>query len=81
MIHDPYLKSQAINIPRFRQLDDPIGVSSLIPHMDHFYNNSLQTGLMKDMAVDLELLGEHLVLLGNQGVGKNKVRLPCLAFL
>lgn len=34
--------------------------------MDHFYDNSLQSGLMRDMAVDLEILGEHLVLLGNQ---------------
>lgn len=54
-----------------------------MPHMDHFYDNSLQTGLMRDLAIDMELLGEHLVLLGNQGVGKNKivdryVRLPCV---
>ena len=41
--------------------------------MDHFYNNSLQTGLMRDLAIDLELLGEHVILLGNQGVGKNKI--------
>lgn len=34
--------------------------------MDHFYDNSLQTGLMRDLGIDLELLGEHLVLLGNQ---------------
>lgn len=34
--------------------------------MDHYFDNSLQTGLMRDMAIDLELLGEHLVLLGNQ---------------
>ena len=34
--------------------------------MDHFYDNSLQTGLMRDLAIDLEVLGEHLVLLGNQ---------------
>jgi hypothetical protein len=47
-------------------MQDPEGVASLVPHMDHFYNNSLQTGLMRDMAGDLEVLGEHLVLLGNQ---------------
>lgn len=34
--------------------------------MDHFYDNSLQTGLMRDLVIDLEVLGEHLVLLGNQ---------------
>lgn len=39
---------------------------SHIPHMDHFYDNSLQTGLMRDLVIDLEMLGEHLVLLGNQ---------------
>ena len=37
-----------------------------MPHMDHFYDNSLQTGLMRDLAIDLELLCEHVVLLGNQ---------------
>lgn len=34
--------------------------------MDHFYDNSLQTGLMRDIAIDLEILREHIVLLGNQ---------------
>ena len=52
-------------IPFFDRTQDPEGVSH-IPHMDHFYNNSLQTGLMRDLAIDLEVLGEHLVLLGNQ---------------
>ncbi|RDB28140.1 von Willebrand factor A domain-containing protein 8 [Hypsizygus marmoreus] len=60
-------------IPRFGVSQDPVGVASHVPHMDHFYDNSLQTGLMRDLAIDLELLGEHVVLLGNQGVGKNKI--------
>lgn len=34
--------------------------------MEHFYDNSLQTGLMRELAIDLEVLGEHVVLLGNQ---------------
>lgn len=34
--------------------------------MEHFYDNSIQTGLMKDIAIDLEVLNEHVVLLGNQ---------------
>lgn len=34
--------------------------------MEHFYDNSIQTGLMCDLAIDLEILQEHLVLLGNQ---------------
>ncbi|KAJ3013283.1 hypothetical protein NUW54_g1635 [Trametes sanguinea] len=59
-------------IPMFNTAQDPNG-SSHVPHMDHFYDNSLQTGLMRDLAIDFEVLGEHLVLLGNQGVGKNKV--------
>lgn len=45
--------------------------------MEHFYDNSLQSGLMRDMAVDLELLKEHLVLLGNQ-VSILKLRVSCL---
>ncbi|KAJ3534193.1 hypothetical protein NM688_g7173 [Phlebia brevispora] len=60
-------------IPRFSISEDPEGVASHVPHMAHFYDNSLQTALMRDLAIDLEVLGEHLVLLGNQGVGKNKV--------
>ncbi|KAI0372412.1 hypothetical protein BV20DRAFT_939833 [Pilatotrama ljubarskyi] len=65
-------KARPTSIPCFNPAQDPEGVSH-VPHMDHFYDNSLQTGLMRDLAIDLEVLGEHLVLLGNQGVGKNKV--------
>ncbi|CAL1709976.1 unnamed protein product [Somion occarium] len=65
--------STSIFIPQFDASQDPDGVASRIPHMDHFYDNSLQSGLMRDLAIDLEILGEHLVLLGNQGVGKNKI--------
>jgi hypothetical protein len=57
---------ESTSIPRFDPSLDPEGVASHVPHMDHFYDNSLQTGLMRDLAVDIELLGEHLVLLGNQ---------------
>lgn len=53
-------------IPRFDASIDPEGAASHVPHMDHFYDNSIQTGSMRDLAIDLELLGEHLVLLGNQ---------------
>jgi len=53
-------------IPRFDPSQDMEGVASHVPHMDHFYDNSLQTGLMRDLAIDLEVLGEHVVLLGNQ---------------
>ncbi|KAF8624743.1 hypothetical protein AX17_007074 [Amanita inopinata Kibby_2008] len=60
-------------IPLLDPSRDPEGAASHVPHMDHYYDNSLQTGLMRDLAIDLELLGEHVVLLGNQGVGKNKI--------
>ncbi|KAL6302276.1 AAA domain-containing protein [Sparassis latifolia] len=65
--------AEPIFIPFFDESQDAEGVASHVPHMDHFYDNSLQTGLMRDVAIDLEALGEHLVLLGNQGVGKNKI--------
>lgn len=53
-------------IPLFDASQDADGAASHVPYMDHFYDNSLQTGLMRDLAIDLELLGEHVVLLGNQ---------------
>ena len=58
--------SAKITIACFDPSQDMEGVASHVPHMDHFYDNSLQTGLMRDLAIDLELLGEHVVLLGNQ---------------
>jgi len=63
-------ETQPTSIPLFEPSQDPEGVASHVPHMDHFYDNSLQTGLMRDLAIDLEILGEHVVLLGNQ-VGCN----------
>ena len=39
---------------------------------DQFYDNSSQNGLMRDLAIDLFLLDDHVVLLGNQGTGKNR---------
>ncbi|KAJ7216377.1 AAA domain-containing protein [Mycena pura] len=65
--------SSATRIPLFNVAEDPQGVKAHVPYMEHFYDNSLQTALMREIAVDLELLGEHIVLLGNQGVGKNKI--------
>jgi hypothetical protein len=60
-------------IPAFDAARDPAGAASFVPHMDHFFNNSVQSALLRALGVDLEPLGEHLVLLGNQGVGKNKL--------
>ncbi|THH30493.1 hypothetical protein EUX98_g3701 [Antrodiella citrinella] len=67
------LNTVPILIPRFDATLDAEGIASHVPHMESFYDNSLQTGLMRDLAIDLEVLGEHVVLLGNQGVGKNKI--------
>lgn len=55
-----------VQIPLFSAAEDPEGVASHVPHMEHFYDNSLQTGLMRDLVIDFEVLEEHLVLLGNQ---------------
>jgi hypothetical protein len=59
-------ETYSTSIPLFNANHDPEGAASHIPHMDYFYDNSLQTGLMRDIAIDLEILGEHIVLLGNQ---------------
>lgn len=53
-------------IPRFDKSIDPEGAKLRVPYMVHFYDNSLQSGLMRELAVDLEVLGESVVLLGNQ---------------
>jgi hypothetical protein len=55
-----------VTIATFPAQNDPAGVPVLVPHMEHFYDNSLQTGLMRELAIDLQILGEHVVLLGNQ---------------
>lgn len=55
-----------VAIPLFISSQDEEGAASHVPHMSHFYDNSLQTALMRDLAIDMETLGEHLVLLGNQ---------------
>lgn len=56
----------ALCVARYPESKDPEGSASLIPHMEHFYDNSVQTGMMRDLAIDIEVLGEHCVLLGNQ---------------
>ncbi|KAE9393793.1 hypothetical protein BT96DRAFT_958988 [Gymnopus androsaceus JB14] len=74
--NDASLSPVATLVPLYDASKDPLGAATLVPHMEHFYDNPLQTGLMRDLALDLEGLGgagEHIVLLGNQGVGKNKV--------
>lgn len=62
----PKSKVSPVVIPCFDAAVDIEGTASHVPHMDHFYDNSIQTAIMRDIAIDLEVLGEHLVLLGNQ---------------
>ncbi|GAA5944071.1 H(+)-transporting V1 sector ATPase subunit E [Sporobolomyces koalae] len=59
-------------IPLFCPTDDPDNMSH-VPHMTTYLDNQTQTVLMRDIAVDLELERQHILLLGNQGVGKNKI--------
>ncbi len=71
-------RTKPVRIPKFDAMQDPEGVASHVPHMNHFFDNSLQTGLMRDMAVDLEILGEHLVLLGNQVCSSGTVKVTII---
>ncbi|KXS13469.1 hypothetical protein M427DRAFT_33874 [Gonapodya prolifera JEL478] len=51
---------------------DPEG-SALVPRVPTaFFDNELHTLVMREMALDFGL-GEHLLLIGNQGVGKNRL--------
>ncbi|KAH8984497.1 AAA domain-containing protein [Lactarius hatsudake] len=70
---NPLRHTEDTRILRFNASQDPEGAASYVPYMDHFYDNSIQSAQMRDLAIDFKLLGEHLVLLGNQGVGKNKI--------
>lgn len=63
---DPLRHTEDTRIPRFEACWDPEGAASHVPFMDHFYDNSIQSAQMCDLGIDFELLGEHLVLLGNQ---------------
>ncbi|KAJ3359065.1 hypothetical protein GGF32_009678 [Allomyces javanicus] len=45
---------------------------SLIPHVPDFHVNPLHARLLRDLAAEWAT-GDHLLLIGNQGVGKNKL--------
>ncbi|KAI9138938.1 AAA domain-containing protein [Paraphysoderma sedebokerense] len=53
-------------------LQIPDSSRALIPKIDDFFENDLHKRLLRDMLMDYNL-GEHLLLIGNQGVGKNKI--------
>ncbi|CAD5229391.1 unnamed protein product [Bursaphelenchus okinawaensis] len=50
---------------------NPSHHDSMIPDVV-FFDNTQHMKIMEDMAVDFSL-GEHILLIGNQGVGKNKI--------
>ncbi|CBQ70003.1 conserved hypothetical protein [Sporisorium reilianum SRZ2] len=62
------------SIPRYDATTlDPEG-KTLIPDLGgSFYNNAQQSSLIRSFAEDLVLLDEHLLLMGSQGTGKNKI--------
>ena len=62
------------SIPRYDANKlDPEG-KTLIPDLGgSFYNNAQQSSLIRSFAEDLVLLNEHLLLMGSQGTGKNKI--------
>ncbi|GAA5995340.1 uncharacterized protein JCM10292_005112 [Rhodotorula paludigena] len=50
---------------------DPTGASH-VPRGEGYHYNAQQTRYIRDIAIDLEL-GQHVLLLGNQGTGKNRL--------
>jgi len=64
---------EGIDVLKIGDIQEPIATDTdptLIPHTI-FYENSKQTKILQDMLKDYQL-GDHLLLIGNQGVGKNK---------
>ncbi|WFD27940.1 hypothetical protein MNAN1_002948 [Malassezia nana] len=60
-------------LPRYAWRDkDPEGASLIPQAHGSFFHNAQQTRLLYSFAQDLEVLGEHLLLMGAQGTGKNK---------
>lgn len=64
---------ERLALPRYPWRErDPDG-ASLIPNAHgSFFHNTQQTSLLYSFAQDLEVLGEHMLLMGAQGTGKNK---------
>ncbi|KAM9319394.1 von Willebrand factor A domain-containing protein 8 [Gastrophryne carolinensis] len=60
------LRLGSISVPVFNP-DEKMKVPDIV-----FYENNQHMMVMEDMLKDF-LLGEHLLLVGNQGVGKNKI--------
>ncbi|KAJ3126154.1 von Willebrand factor A domain-containing protein 8 [Physocladia obscura] len=68
------LLERGIEVLRIGNVCHPVSIDSnklLIPDIV-FYDNPKQTLILKEMLKDF-ILGEHILLIGNQGVGKNKL--------
>ncbi|MGH0153922.1 UNVERIFIED_CONTAM: hypothetical protein FKN15_027232 [Acipenser sinensis] len=65
-IKDGTLKIGNVSVPVYNP-DEKMKVPDIL-----FYENTQHMMVMEDMLKDF-LLGEHLLLVGNQGVGKNKI--------
>ncbi|KAI9217524.1 AAA domain-containing protein [Blastocladiella britannica] len=63
---DGFLEVDKVRVP-IKQNSDPL----LIPHT-LFYDNDRQLAVIRDILKDY-LRGEHLLLIGNQGTGKNRI--------
>lgn len=63
-----------VRVPRYdADVQDAEG-KHLIPTLGaSFYDNNTQSLLLRDLAIDIQVMHEHLLLMGNQGTGKNKV--------
>ncbi|KAI8820228.1 AAA domain-containing protein [Fimicolochytrium jonesii] len=65
-----------VHVPRYTVRADDAEARALIPQTTAggpgFFDNEVHTRIMREIAIDFSL-GEHLLLIGNQGVGKNRL--------
>jgi MoxR-like ATPase len=71
-----------VSVPKYIPADGDLEAKTLIPHTSdkrgdsnkesEFFNNPGHARVMRDFALDFSM-NEHLLLIGNQGVGKNKL--------
>ncbi|KAJ3366076.1 hypothetical protein HDU91_002000 [Kappamyces sp. JEL0680] len=71
-----------VAVEKYRIRDGDLEARALIPYSSSetsldsrnstFFDNNTHSDVMRDIALDFSL-GEHLLIIGNQGVGKNKL--------
>lgn len=62
-----------ISVPVYEIPPSDVEGAALVPRVPgEFFDNDLHTLVMREMAIDFNG-GEHLLLIGNQGVGKNRL--------